>query len=264
LRDGGLDIVVVAYKCQEDVDALLGSLPVMAKMPYELYFHDNSKNDQTLTILWNDLGRKGSGEYIAFLNTDIRISPGWDGRLAAFLGMHPEVGAAIPQPVGHDWPHLADPSQPILALTDTTPAPTPGAMAAIADKYAGAEGFGIFGECNAPFFAVMVRRTDWEILKGFDERFRFYGQDHDFQRRLRNRFGKTTVRVYCCPVWHRCAGCVKKAIGTVDFIAEMEQCGKIGGMIVSGRLPEWDALEDSEREAVRRDARYGRMPLALD
>lgn len=256
-----IDIVVIGYKTPEDVEALRRDLPAMTGSQFQLQYYDNSRNEITLTIGWNNLGKIGTGEYLAFLNTDIRLSPGWDQRLIAVLESNPHVGAAIPRPVGHDWPYLADSSQPALVLNDTTPAATPEAMTAIAAKWEPDKSFGIFHHCNAPFYTVMFRRKDWEELKGFDERFRFYGQDHDFQRRLLIRLGKSTVMVHGCPVWHRAAGCVKKAIGTVNFGEEQAHCGRLAGMIASGGTPEWDRLSEDQRVAVRKDSRYNRMPM---
>jgi hypothetical protein len=257
-----LDVVVVTYKCPEDVDALKRDLPVMTKMPYELHLHDNSSNGNTLTQLWNSLARRGDGGFIAFLNTDIRISPCWDSRLADALIAHPELGAVMPRPVGHDWPNSADPSKPAFPLSmSIIPAPSPEAMTTIAAGVESDNSLHPFPNCNAAFFAVMVRRKDWEALNGFDERLRFYGQDHDFQRRLRKRFNMITAKVNNSAVWHRCAGSVRQGAGHVNFNAEMHHCGKTAGGIVCGALKEWDLLSDEERVKIGKDPLYSVMPL---
>lgn len=262
MKPGFLDVVVVTYKCPEDVAALRRDLPVMCQMPYELHIHDNTSNADTLTRLWNALAMKGDGEYIAFLNTDIRLSPGWDLNLAEVLKAHPEIGAVMANPIGHDWPHLADPAQPPFPLSNTDiPAPPPEAMTVIAAKLKEDKGIHGRAECNAAFFAVMTRRSTFEALKGFDERLRFYGQDHDFQRRMKKRLNLVMAKVANSAVWHRCAGSVRHAAGHVDIGSEMHHCGNTAGLIVNGQYKEWDLLTDQEREKIGRDPKYCRMPL---
>jgi hypothetical protein len=68
------------------------------------------------------------------------------------------------------------------------------------------------------------------------------------------------VRVNRCPVWHRRAGSVKKAIGDVDLEVEMQHCGNYGVQIINQILKEWDLLSDGEMEAVRADPRFRSMP----
>lgn len=262
MLDGHLDIVVVTYKCPEDVEALQRDVPAMSWMPYQLHLHDNTENANTLTQLWNALARRGEGEFIAFLNTDIRISPGWDLALSDALKNNPGVGAALANPIGHDWPTLADPEKPAYPLSMyTIPPPTPEAMAVIAANLENDTTLRERPDCQAAFFAVMVRRKDFVALHGFDERLRFYGQDHDMQRRLLKRLGLVTATVNSSAIWHRCAGSVRQAAGHVDISAEMHHCGKTADMIVSGNFTEWDLLTDQERVNIGMDPRYSRMPL---
>jgi len=260
--DTKLDIVVVAYKSEEDLDALLRDFPKMTRMPYKLHLRDNSDNAMTLTHAWNELARAGSSEFIAFLNTDIRISPCWDSRMADALIAHPEIGVIQARPVGHDWPNLADPTKDAFPLSNTfIPAPDPASMTIISEKVEKDNSLHPFPNCNAPFYAVMLRRVHWEALKGFDERLRFYGQDHDFQRRILKRFGLLTAKVNNAAIWHRCAGSVRKAAGHVDLGAEMHHCGKTSGFLVCGALKEWDLLTDQERHKILVDPKFCQMPI---
>lgn len=257
-----LDVVVVAYRSGEDLAALERDLPVMTRLPYAHHFFENSDNTMTLTQAWNHLGGAGAAEFIAFLNTDIRLSPAWDIRMAQALNAHPEIGVVQANPVGHNWPNLADPKTPEFPLSMTyIPAPDPGAMDVISAKMESETEVHVFRNCNAPFFAVMVRRAQWEALKGFDERLRFYGQDHDFQRRILKRLGLATARVGNAPIWHRCAGSVRKSAGHLNISAEMQHCGAIAAAIVEGKLKEWDLLGEDERAAIHVDPRYCQMPL---
>lgn len=258
-----LDIVMVAYRSEADLPHVYHGLQNMSALPHTLHFYDNLGNKKTLTIAWNDLAREGSADYIVFLNTDIRLSPEWDARLVAALERYPDAGAVMPKPVGHDWPKVIDPSRQPFADSSRAPAPTHEVMTQIAELYKDRrDDYSFGGSCNAAFYAVMVRRSTWMALKGFDERYRFYGQDHDFQRRLFTRFKHNTVIIANAPAWHRCGGSVQKAAerGEVDFGGEMRHCGAMNDELKADPRLEWDLLSDADRASVRSNRRYNRMP----
>lgn len=256
-----LDIVVVAYRSEADLPDLLEGVKTITALRHELYLFDNIGNPKTLTIAWNDLARQGSSDYIAFLNTDIRLSPSWDLRAVEGLCRH-DTGAVIGNPVGHDWSNVAFADGKVHPDPPLAPAPNVEAMSSIVKKWRGRLDDVTYRGCNAPFFAAVIRRDMWEALLGFDERFRFYGQDHDFQRRMSGRFGKHTVRIASCAIWHRGAGSTRQALlnGDVNFAAEMAHCGKLFAQRASGEAKPWDHLSDEERAAVRLDPVYSKMP----
>jgi hypothetical protein len=258
-----VDIVMVAYRSEADLPSVFEGLKTFNSFPHELHFHDNIGNTKTLTMAWNELASRGKADYIVFLNTDIRLSPEWDARLIAGIERHADAGAVMPRPVGHDWPKLIDPSKSAYPESNTAPAPPPEAMRHLAEAWKDQENdYSFGGDCNAAFYAVMVRRSIFEALKGFDERLRFYGQDHDFQRRVMNRFGKYTIIIANAPVWHRCGGSVQKAAerGEVNFSAEMQHCGLITEALKNGSMLEWDILSDAERQKIHATPKYNRMP----
>lgn len=255
---------MVAYRSEGDLPHVFEGLRTMSSLPHELYLHDNVGNTKTLTIAWNELASRGKADYIVFLNTDIRLSPEWDARLVAGIERHADAGAVMPCPVGHDWQRLVDASKKPYPDPVTAPAPTHEAMRHISDAWKRRENdYSFGGSCNAAFYAVLVRRSIWEALNGFDERLRFYGQDHDFQRRLYHRFGKYSMIIACAPVWHRCGGSVRKALehGEVNFSVEMKHCGEISRALKSGSLLEWDLLSNSDRLKIHTDPKYNRMPV---
>lgn len=257
-----VDVVVVAYWSGEDLRVLLEDLPVMSRLPYELHVFDNTGNPKTLTMAWNDLAAQGRAEFLAFLNTDIRLSPGWDERLVDCLCSSSDAGVVLPKPVGHDWPELVG-GGPMFSNPGAAPPPPREAMEAIAAAWESAKDVYSFGgSCDAAFYFALMRRSLWTGLKGFDERFRLYGQDHDFQRRALGRHGRLTVRSGCCPVWHRCGGCVREAgvRGEVDLGAEMRHQGVVKEAIMSGRMKEWDLLTEGDRAGVRSELTYNAMP----
>lgn len=264
MTNPSLDIVMIAYRSEADLPSVLEGLKTMSFLPHELHLFDNIGNKKTLTMIWNELAFKGKGDYIVFLNTDIRLSPGWDLRLVDGMGRHADAGAILPKPIGHDWQNMIDPSKPIPKDSAIADPPTHEAMTKIGEMFKDRNGdYSFGGNCNAAFYAVMIRRVVFEALKGFDSRFRFYGQDHDFQRRLLSRFGKYSIVVDSAPVWHRCGGSVRKAAerGEVDFSGEMKHCGAMTDGLKAGTIVEWDLLSDEDRARVHADPKYNRMPV---
>lgn len=258
-----IDVCVVAYRSEEDLPALEADLTLMSRCDVRLHLFDNTGNPKTLTIAWNDLAAKGDAPYIAFLNTDIRLSPAWDERLVAGIQKHDGAGVVMPEPVGHDWPVLSGKGERDFSRSSVCPTPPRDAMSTISAKFEGrTDDYSFGGACNAAFYAVLLRRDFWNVMKGFDERFRFYGQDHDFQRRMLSRHNRYAIRVRSSAVWHRCAGSTTKAAerGEVDFQNELEHHGKTKDAIGSGRMKEWDLLSEEERRAVRQNALYAKMP----
>jgi hypothetical protein len=258
-----IDVVVVAYRSEEDLPELQDDLTLMSRHPIQLHLFDNTGNPKTLTIAWNDLARQGTAPYLAFLNTDIRISPAWDERLIEVLEASADAGVVLPNPIGHAWPVQSGMGSEPFPIDSTCPTPPREAMCAISEAMNGDKGLYSFGgACNAAFYAVVIKRSMFEELKGFDERFRFYGQDHDFQRRVLARYGKYSIRVNRSVVWHRVSGSTMKASerGEVDFYNELVHLGKITDATITGKIPWWDKLSDEERAAVRLDPVYGNMP----
>lgn len=260
-----IDVVVVAYRSEEDLPELQDDLTLMSRHPILLHLFDNTGNPKTLTIAWNDLARGGSAPYLAFLNTDIRISPGWDERLVDALEANAAAGVVLANPIGHDWPVQSGMGAEPFPRESVCPTPPREAMSRISEAADADPGFYSFGACNAAFYAVLMKRSMFEELKGFDERFRFYGQDHDFQRRVLARYGKYPVRVNRSVVWHRVSGSTMKAQerGEVDFNDELRHLGVVTDGTITGTLAPWDRLTDGERAAVRLDPVYGRMPVVV-
>lgn len=258
-----LDVVMVAYRSEEDLPDLLAGLKGMTSSEHALHFFDNTGNPKTLTMAWNDLAAQGSAEYIAFLNTDIRLSPEWDERLIGGLNAHADAGAVLPVPISNDWPQLVDPSRQPYPDRERAPAPDAAAMRYLANLHElRVDDYSFGGSCNAAFYAVLMRRSTWADLKGFDERFRFYGQDHDFQRRMLYRLSKYAKTIVSAPVWHRCSGSVLKAMqhGDVLMRAEYDHCNALQEALKAGTVTEWDRLPDAERAAVRGNRSYNTIP----
>ena len=251
--DERLDIVIVGFRPGPETHRLLEDIPLTTRSPYVLHYFDNTGNPKTLSQAWNDLSFEGLAPFIAVLNSDVIPSPGWDERMIQALDSE-EIGSVMPNAIPVQGQYMG------LDFKFSSP-PSREEMASAADHAAGvAKGEVIlqdYGGENGPYFAVMLRRDDFMNLKGFDERLRFYAQDHDFQERLRLR-GMKNVKLVNCPFYHGDSVATKKAIeeGDIDIMEEYRAIGRVFGPIRNGSVPRWDALSPEERAQVRQDPAY--------
>lgn len=245
-----IDVVVVGYRPGPETTRLLSFIPSLTKSPHTLHYADNTGNPKSLSAAWNDLAAQGSEPFIAFLNPDAFPCPGWDIKMSCILRKHAHVGAVVPKAVGAPSATIAGKEFPL-----SNPA-TPEELGAIADSLDGDMLYDYGSEC-APFFSVMLRRQDFEDLRGFDERLRFYGQDHDLQDRLRAN-GMKIVQGAGCPFTHANSASTKAAIhhGDIDIMEEYRHIGRTLVPIRTGAIPRWHDLGDAERAAVRSDPRF--------
>jgi hypothetical protein len=172
-----IDVVVITYEARKHVQQCL--LALDGRPPnVKVFVLDNASQDgtydwlqqwharediQSFTLMQarqnigfaraaNYAASLGSGEFVLFLNPDINFPQGWDwlDHLAEAVSQK-EVGAASPLlrgTQGNYWP--------------------------------GSEEW-VTGAC------MMVRREVWQKLKGFDPKFFFGYEDHDFCNRLREQ-----------------------------------------------------------------------------
>lgn len=240
----GLDVVVVAYRSEAWLPRLVEDLQAMTRTPFQLHLFDNTGNPKTLSRAWNDLASKGSSDFIAILNPDIALSPGWDERLIQSIENDPMTGIAVPDPVG---------SSP----TDD-PQPSRERMAELASSL---EGLIKPSEYNGPLYAFCLRRSTWELMRGVDERLRFFIQDTDLIHRVREHLGLRTVQIPSCPVWHHGSASIKeaKARGEIDLGLENARSVETWSALRAGRLQLWHRLTSAERRSVCSNPLYARM-----
>lgn len=241
-----LDIFVITYRSENYLPALLSDLGSMSKLGGRVEVVDNTGNKQTLTALWNDLWKKSSAEYIAILNPDIRLSPGWDERLLYCLKSRPDVGVAM----GNRYFHLSGP-------------PNAASMSKVAMELSNQPAFSDLGRHLEGFYAFMTKRSVLEKLKGFDERFRFYYADSDFQLRALDVLGLKTTQVNHCPIVHYGAVSTSAAEknGELDRNAEYAHVEVVKSGLAQRKLKAWHVLSEEDRQAVRKDPVYGGLPL---
>jgi cephalosporin hydroxylase len=241
-----LDVFIVTYRSDQYLPSLLADLKATSKIPCNLKVVDNTGNKKTLTALWNDLWKASSAEYIAFLNPDIKVSPGWDERLLECLQKRPDVGIA-----------LANRYFPMTGRPDLH------YMKRVSGEYTNQTRYQDLGEHLEGFYAFMTRRSVLQSLKGFDERFRFYFADSNFQLRALRVFGLKTTQVNYCLIAHIGAVSTQEAdrLGEIDRQAEFRYVEETRAQMRSGNLRVWHELSDQERAEVRQHPIYSRMPV---
>jgi GT2 family glycosyltransferase len=113
-----VSIIIVNYNCMKDIDVCLSSVLAQTYPDYEVIFVDNNSTDGSLeharskfpsvTFMANssNLGWAvginsalpcATGEFIAPLNIDTEVAPGWLAVMVDFLRVHPRTGAVTPK-----------------------------------------------------------------------------------------------------------------------------------------------------------------------
>lgn len=239
-----LDVIVVTYRSEKCMQRLLPDLHSMSVLSHDLKVFDNTENKITLTMAWNNLWKSGSSPFVAFLNPDILLSPQWDARLVECLSIDPSVAVTM----GNRYVPSGD--------NDSQEK-----MSSLANRLQQTPQYRALGEHLEGFYAVVIRRSALEALSGFDERFRFYFQDSDFQLRCLHRLKLQTVQVNHCPIWHIGMVSTKEAVhrGELDRDEELRHVDRVRAELSSGSLLPWDELTPEARLKIRQDSRYNRL-----
>lgn len=240
-----LDIFVIGYRSEAQLPRLFLDLGATCRTKYNLTLLDNTGNPRTLTRAWNDLWQQTRSQYVAILNPDVCLSPGWDEKLLLCLQERPDVAVALCNRyfgIGGGIPDA-------------------GFMSAAAAK--AVKSYTDLGEHLEGFYAFMARRSALERLKGFDERFRFYYSDSDLQLRAMRFLGMKTTQVNHALVAHIGAVSTHDADrrGELDRVKELEYAAAIKRRVESKELKLWHELSDDEILEVRQDPVYSKLPV---
>lgn len=224
-----LSIVIVTYNSAKDIAACLESLRFRGSRAqegneFEIIVVDNASSDETKTILarFSDLrlvfnnknlgyacaNNQGvalaRGEYLLFLNPDTILEPDAIDRLVDFLEQHPDVGAVAPRLLNPDgrqqlsirsFPTFKNVLYEMFGLSRLFPGSRFGSWRLRSFDY------------NQPAFieqpmasCLLIRRSVFTELGGFDERFPIYYNDVDLSFRMHQKGYKTAYlpqsRVY--------------------------------------------------------------------
>lgn len=181
-----VSLIVVTYNSAGLLPAFFGALARTEYPRYEVLVVDNASADGTLHYLaerqpgarviasGQNLGfgracNRGAdaarGDLLVFLNPDVQVTPGWLASLVRHMGEQPDAAIICPETLypreelgSRDWGPGNEPDPQSVA-------PRPQPLCAATESAA------------VPGCAMMVRRSAWEGLGGFDERIFLYWED---------------------------------------------------------------------------------------
>lgn len=260
-----LDIVVAKLWSGEKLDTFLADVRRTVRTPHTVYaldMTDGSTTPRSLSSAWNDLAADGRGDLVVFMKTDALLPPEWDCRLSETLEAFPQVGVALPAFFGDE--------RPVKLVSNGPPAPLregePGlaemeALAQWAERFTGV--LYMYEDCDASFSVAMMQRSLWQTLLGFDERFRLFGHDHDFQDRMNLDTAQLAASVRSCPVYSRGGTASMESLMQVYADLEGEYAHLEHARDLAAQKGFWHQLSDEARAAVRSDPTYSQLPLSM-
>ena len=204
-----LSVIIVSYQTRQmTLDCLRALYADLVEIPAEVWVVDNASTDGSVAairsnypqvgIIANDqnagFGRANNqamaasgGDYILLLNTDAFVEPGAMRALLRYLENNPRVAAVGPLLLNADrsfqesilsFPSLGNVMKNRLWINTIRRWFRPVSRTARAQTRLDAGQY-LCGAC------LMVRRSCYEAVGGFDESFFFYGEDADWQMRMR-------------------------------------------------------------------------------
>jgi len=212
-----ISLIVVTYNSAHLLPAFATALATDTLAPaYELIIVDNASHDAPWQVLpdatWVQLPSNvgfgtacnrgvvhATGDYFVFLNPDVLVTPGWLTHLHAHLVTHPDVALIAPETLYPDEQRILRP--------------------------------GIADRPTLPGAALMVSRSHWESLGGFDEMIFLYWEDTDLCWRAQFR-GYRTVAACDTAVVHQRGG---SGGGTHAWLHEYTK----NGLYVHLKLQPW-------------------------
>ena len=204
-----VSICIVSWNTRDLLDACITSIAKHTTLPHEVIVVDNASSDGTVAMLRerhphvrviasernlgfvlgnNVAAREARGEYLLLLNPDTALASDLLGGLAAKLGSDPGIGIAGPKLLNADgtiqatcaaklptpWNEFTS----LLFLHRLSPRLFPDRELSGWDHLDERDVESISGAC------LMIRRTLWESLGGFDEAVFMYAEDLDLCRRV--------------------------------------------------------------------------------
>jgi GT2 family glycosyltransferase len=175
-----LDILIVGYCAWDALADTLAGIARWSECGYKLTVYDNSVTNYPLTWLWNRFFEESRRDFVALCNPDIIVGPGWDAEAASCFLRYPSCAAV--SPLSSTPPHreVLPAVVPDLVRPEDVERLTAILKTTFADRR-----FVLSTDYRmAPAHCVIVRKTAWARVNGFDERLPFAGNDYDFNARL--------------------------------------------------------------------------------
>ena len=215
-------VTVTRNTCALTCAAIQSVFDSQDSLTKEIIVVDNGSTDETPTVVprkfpgvhylraETDLGlpracnmaaTQAKGEFILQLNSDARLTPDALGLAVAWMRRHPDcaaVGAQLLNPDGSRQNSIAN------FPTLTTELVNKSLLRRLwPDKFPGKERqFSGPVEVESVVGAFMlIRKTTWDALDGWDERYFFFFEETDFCRRARQR-GQLTFHLPNVRAWH--------------------------------------------------------------
>jgi GT2 family glycosyltransferase len=156
-----------------------------------------------------------TSKYVVTLSNDVFVTKGWLGKIIKILEDRPEIGLISPltDNIGSNWPRasmtvpkldLLRPDEPYEKINDL-----PSRFTYCEDEYS-----------NVSMFCAVLRKAMIDEIGLLDERFPCYGNDFDYNERIKQTAWKTAVALNCF-VFH-----LHKATKNVVF-SDLEERAKI-------------------------------------
>jgi GT2 family glycosyltransferase len=217
-------VVVVTFNSARDIYSCITSVLLNCANPLVV---DSGSTDETLDLLAREFPQiqvllnpnngyaraanigvaSTSGEHVILSNADVVYPPGSISRLVEYMDSHPQIGVLGPQQVFPDgswqrsWGRVSGAREALFELWGITTAAS--AMRRSFWPYRLNSRALSVGYVDGAVMAI--RRSAYDSVAGFDERFGFSAEDTDFCVRLR-RAGWQVVALPTVDVVHRRGG----------------------------------------------------------
>ncbi len=201
-----VSVILVSYNtCEMTLDCLDALHAGLAGLRAEVWLVDNASTDDTAAAVAerfasvrlianernagfgaanNQAMSRAAGRYFLLLNTDAFVERGTVDRLMEYMDRNPEIAAAGPHLVNGDGSHQASahrfdtPGRAFAQCSGLARLRGGGGVALPHESGRQPADVYLKGAC------LMVRRTVYERIGGFDERFFFYGDEADWEKRM--------------------------------------------------------------------------------
>lgn len=176
-----IDILIVAYRAREYLAQCLQTIALYTAEGYRLTVYDNRPKNYPLTWIWNRFIEDTRREYVALVNPDVLVGPGWDTEAMACLAENPSCSSV--SPITNWYAH-----QEVLPRWVPDSVSIPEIPFVHKQLQASASPFPRFflkkSRAIASGHCLITRKSTWATLGGFDDkRHPFVDSDEEFHDR---------------------------------------------------------------------------------
>ena len=163
-----VDIIFVRFNAKIVEDRAIEYVKKNTNYPnYKIIDYDNYQTKRELSELWNDLIDKSDADYICLLNTDAYVTDNWLNEM--MKGFNDDMVAAV----GPSGDNVGGIQREI-------------GKKELADNYIGKYKKCI-GKDTLSGFCIVIKKSAWKDAGGFPEEVPFYGGEHAFLVKIREK-----------------------------------------------------------------------------